>query len=96
MINNKHVDPLEHGLQGTVSEFLSRKGYGFILCDNGMKHFVHYSDIKGRDFRTLNPGERVEYDLILGPKGLQAINVVRLEAHQQEEIPPVKPPTRTW
>jgi CspA family cold shock protein len=61
---------------GTVKWFNETKGYGFIHRDNGVDVFVHYSAIRGNGFRTLKEGQRVEFELGQGPKGLQAVNVV--------------------
>lgn len=61
---------------GTVKWFNETKGYGFIARDNGADVFVHYSAIRGNGFRTLKEGQRVEFELGQGPKGLQAVNVV--------------------
>lgn len=64
---------------GTVKWFNSEKGYGFIVPDiPGPDVFVHYSNIIGGGFRTLEEGERVEYQLEDGPKGPQAVNVIGL------------------
>lgn len=64
---------------GTVARFLDDKGFGFIEPDAGGKDvFVHHSAIEGTGFKTLSPGERVEYDLVQDPKGPRAENVVRL------------------
>jgi CspA family cold shock protein len=65
-------------IQGTVKWFNGTKGYGFIARDEGPDVFVHYSAIEGRGFRTLQEGQRVEFTLEQGPKGLQASNVVAL------------------
>ena len=64
---------------GKVKWFNESKGYGFIQQeDNERDIFVHYSDIAGEGFRTLNEGDSVEFDPIEGPKGLQAKNVKKL------------------
>jgi CspA family cold shock protein len=64
--------------QGTVKWFNDAKGFGFIARENGADVFVHYSAILGDGFRSLTQGERVSFDVVDGPKGLQARNVVRL------------------
>lgn len=63
--------------KGRVKWFNDCKGYGFIINDRGQEVFVHYSSIKGEGYKTLRPGDEVEYDLLLGPKGLLASNVSR-------------------
>ena len=64
---------------GKVKWFSQEKGYGFIQQDSGPDVFVHHSQIQSKGFRTLNEGERVEFDVLEEPKGLKAQNVVRLE-----------------
>jgi len=63
--------------KGTVKWFNGAKGYGFIQRTTGEDVFVHYSAIQADGYRTLNEGETVEYELLNGPKGLQAANVAR-------------------
>ena len=66
---------------GNVKWFNPEKGFGFITRDNGEKDvFVHHSAIQGSGFRTLNDGERVEFDVVQGQKGPAAENVTRLDA----------------
>lgn len=65
-------------MQGRVKWFNAQKGYGFIQRENGPDVFVHYSAIKEGGFRTLNEGDLVEFDIIEGPKGLQAANVSKI------------------
>lgn len=60
---------------GTVKWFNEAKGFGFIQQESGEDVFVHYSAISGDGFKTLAEGERLEYDIVQGPKGLQAANV---------------------
>ncbi len=60
---------------GTVKWFNDAKGYGFISQDGGEDVFVHHTAISMDGFRTLKEGERVEFDVTQGPKGLQAANV---------------------
>lgn len=61
---------------GTVKWFNGGKGYGFIEREEGEDVFVHYSAILGDGFRNLDEGQRVEFDVEQGTKGLQATNVV--------------------
>ena len=60
---------------GTVKWFNGGKGYGFIAREEGGDVFVHYSAIQGSGFRNLEEGQKVEFDVQQGPKGLQAANV---------------------
>ncbi|MBN1992912.1 MAG: cold-shock protein [Anaerolineae bacterium] len=61
---------------GTVKWFNAGKGYGFIEQENGEDVFVHYSALQSEGFRSLAEGQRVEFSVEQGPKGLQASNVV--------------------
>ncbi|UCF62429.1 MAG: cold-shock protein [Anaerolineaceae bacterium] len=61
---------------GTVKWFNGGKGYGFIEREEGEDVFVHYSAIVGDGFRNLDEGQRVEFNVEQGLKGLQATNVV--------------------
>lgn len=61
---------------GTVKWFSNDKGYGFISREGGDDVFVHYSAIEGGGFRTLREGQRVEFNVEEGPKGLRAVDVV--------------------
>jgi len=64
-------------LEGTVKWFSDKKGYGFITREGEDDIFVHYSSIQGDGFRTLREGERVEFDLVTGERGMKATNVVK-------------------
>src|SRR5438034_2779059 len=64
--------------QGTVKWFNDTKGFGFISQPGGEDIFVHHSAIQADGFRTLPEGARVEFDIVQGPKGLQAANVRKL------------------
>lgn len=63
---------------GTVKWFNDAKGYGFIERQGGKDLFVHFSSIQGEGFKSLAEGERVEFDIVEGPKGPAAENVIRL------------------
>jgi cold shock protein len=65
-------------IQGTVKWFNATKGYGFIAREGGEDVFVHHTAIQAEGYRSLNEGQRVEFTLERGPKGLQASNVVAL------------------
>lgn len=60
---------------GTVKWFNNEKGYGFITQESGPDLFVHYSEIKGNGYRSLNEGDRVEFEITDGRKGKQASSV---------------------
>lgn len=60
---------------GTVKWFNEKKGFGFITQDGGEDLFVHYSDIQTEGFKTLAEGQKVEFDVQEGQKGLKATNV---------------------
>ena len=62
---------------GKVKWFDARKGYGFIIGEQGQDVFVHYTSIAGEGFRALKDGESVQYELVRGEKGWQARNVMR-------------------
>lgn len=64
--------------QGTVKWFNDGKGFGFISQDGGEDVFVHHTAITMEGFRTLAEGDRVEFEVVQGPKGLQAANVRHL------------------
>jgi len=61
---------------GTVKWFSGPKGYGFIAREDGSDVFVHHSAILMEGFKVLEEGQRVEFSVEQGPKGLQAVNVV--------------------
>ncbi|HZC27361.1 MAG: cold-shock protein [Actinopolymorphaceae bacterium] len=61
--------------QGTVKWFNADKGFGFISVDGGQDVFVHFSAIVADGYRSLDEDQRVEFDVVQGPKGPQAENV---------------------
>ncbi len=65
------------GRSGTVKWFDDQKGFGFIALDDGPEVFVHHTAIQAEGFRSLAEGERVELDVVEGPKGPKAENVVK-------------------
>ena len=65
-------------LVGKVKWFNNEKGYGFIVKENYDDIFVHYSAILDEGFKTLSEGQLVEFDLVIGDKGLQAQNVYKI------------------
>ena len=64
--------------RGKVKWFNAQKGYGFITTDEGKDYFVHHTEIQGSGFRTLDEGQEVEFEIKQGPKGEQAVRVVKL------------------
>ena len=64
--------------QGTVKWFNSEKGYGFIERESGKDVFVHFSQITGDGYKSLNEGQRVEFSVEQGDKGPQAVDVIAL------------------
>ncbi len=60
---------------GTVKWFNNTKGFGFISQDNGPDVFVHYSKIRNDGYKSLSEGQKVEFSVEQGPKGLQAVDV---------------------
>ena len=63
---------------GTVKWFNSSKGYGFITREEGEDLFVHFNAIQGDGYKSLDEGDRVQFEVGKGPKGLQASNVTKL------------------
>ncbi|MDD2320319.1 MAG: cold-shock protein [Geobacteraceae bacterium] len=65
-------------VNGTVKWFNDSKGFGFLEQEDGEDVFCHFSAIVGEGFKTLAEGDRVEFDVVKGPKGLQAANVRKI------------------
>ena len=63
---------------GTVKWFNDSRGYGFIARENAEDVFVHHTAIQGEGYKSLEEGQRVEFSVTQGPKGLQAADVARL------------------
>ena len=64
--------------KGVVRIFNNQRGFGFISDSEGNDVFVHYTGINGEGFKTLEEGQEVEFDIVQGEKGPQAVNVTKL------------------
>lgn len=64
--------------RGKVKWFSNQKGYGFITPESGNDVFVHHTAIQGEGYKTLQEGDEVEFEIQQGPKGEQAVNVVKV------------------
>ena len=83
--------------QGTVKYFNAEKGYGFIATDGGQDVFVHYSEIQGQGYRTLEAGQRVEYEIEADASGrIIATNVRILDQGPITTTPTTTTTTTTW
>lgn len=67
-------------MKGSVKWFNAEKGYGFIQPDEGEDVFVHFSEIQGSGYKSLDEGERVSFEITQGAKGPQAVNVIKIES----------------
>ena len=63
---------------GKVKWFSSQKGYGFLECEDGQDVFVHFSAIAGEGYKSLEEGQKVQFEIVQGEKGPQAKDVVKL------------------
>jgi CspA family cold shock protein len=66
-------------MRGTVKWFNDNKGFGFIQQEDGPDIFVHFSEIQGEGFKTLNEGDVVEFEIVEGERGPKATNVVKVD-----------------
>jgi len=64
--------------KGTVKWFNETKGFGFITTEDGKDIFVHYTAIESNGFKSLSEGQEVSFDVVDGPKGLKAANLIKL------------------
>jgi len=64
--------------KGTVKWFNGSKGYGFITQEEGEDLFVHFNSIEGEGYKSLDEGDEVEFEIVEGPKGLQADKVSKI------------------
>jgi CspA family cold shock protein len=62
-------------MNGTVKWFNAEKGFGFVTGEDGNDAFAHFSQIKSEGFKSLDENQKVSYDVVKGPKGLQAENI---------------------
>ena len=64
-------------MKGTVKWFNAEKGYGFITGEDGVDYFAHYSQIQVEGYKSLDQGQTVSFDVVDGPKGPNAANIVK-------------------
>ena len=64
--------------EGTVKWFNDKKGFGFIVADTGSDVFVDHSAIEGEGYKSLKEGDKVQFEIVKGPKGDQATKVTKL------------------
>jgi cold shock protein len=69
-------------MEGKIKWFNNSKGYGFIGHKDGSDVFVHYSEIVGDGYRTLQEGDRVSFEIVQGAKGPQAARVVKIQGSE--------------
>tara|TARA_Y100000590_G_scaffold134954_1_gene154379 strand:+ start:646 stop:885 length:240 start_codon:yes stop_codon:yes gene_type:complete len=74
----RRIGDMDERETGTVKWFNNGKGYGFIEREGGDDVFVHYSEIEGDGFKSLDEGQRVEFAVTEGDKGLQATSVTKI------------------
>ena len=76
--NNERPGEMNTLAQGSIKWFNDAKGYGFIRMEDGKEVFVHYTALSGEGFKSLKEGDAVRFDVVEGPKGPQAANVVKV------------------
>lgn len=64
--------------KGTVKWFNNQKGYGFVVGEDTKEYFVHYSNINGDGFKSLEEGQSVVFDIVSNEKGTQAVNITKV------------------
>jgi cold shock protein len=74
----RHQEKVNNMVNGTVKWFNDSKGFGFLEQESGEDVFCHFSAISGDGFKSLVEGDRVTFDVVKGPRGLQAANVTRI------------------
>jgi cold shock protein len=77
-LDKKHLGERTEMVDGTVKWFNDAKGFGFLEQENGEDVFCHFSAITGEGFKSLVEGDSVTFDVVKGPKGLQAANVKKI------------------
>ena len=75
MLKTQEFKEVQYGMIGTVKWFNAEKGFGFIEREGGDDVFVHFSAIQSQGYKSLDEGQRVEFDLESGQRGPQATNV---------------------
>ena len=78
VVNDRYIILVATMNKGTVKWFNNQKGYGFISDEAGNDVFVHYSGLNMEGFKSLEEGQAVEYEVVNGEKGPQAVNVTKL------------------
>ena len=69
---------MSNKMTGLVKWFNADKGFGFISQENGADVFAHFSEIKSNGFKSLEDGQKVQFDVEQGKRGLQAVNIIKI------------------
>jgi CspA family cold shock protein len=83
-------------MRGRVKWFDAKKGYGFVERPGEEDVFVHFSTIRQQGFKTLDDGEEVEFDIVMGDRGPQAVNVTRLGGGNAWQQPAAQTTDEPW